>query len=153
MYTSPCIPPRADTRGYSQTGRDTSSSPSIPRKKEKKSGDSENTREEERVAAGARERDRFDEESERARAASKPYTRRSKENSVLSATMVTKRTGRSHSLEASSACGPYPVSRLPSSRPSVRPSAVCPVVLVRLYIARETCALARVHTARLIALN
>lgn len=74
------------------------------------------------MAAGARERDRFDEESERARAASKPYTRRSKENSVLSATMVTKRTGRSHSLEASSACGPYPVSRLPSSRPSVRPS-------------------------------
>lgn len=44
-----------------------------------------------------RDRDRFDEESERARVASKPYTRRSKESSVFSATMVTKRTGRSFS--------------------------------------------------------
>lgn len=43
------------------------------------------------------DRDRFDEESERARAALRspiPGTLRSKESSVLSATMVTKRTGR-----------------------------------------------------------
>lgn len=74
------------------------------RKKERErdihgTGEARREKEKERRGTGARgsrrDRDRFDEESERARAAPKPYTRRSKESSVLSATMVTKRTGRS----------------------------------------------------------
>lgn len=83
---------------------DTASSPSlIPWGREKKrKRDSGNARGKSCEGGCAREserdRDRFDEESERARAIPKPYTRRSKESSVLSATMVTKRTGRSLSL-------------------------------------------------------
>jgi len=71
-----------------------------------------------------RDRDRFDEESERARAAPKPYSRRSKESSVFSATMVTKRTGRSLSQPSllrsiwRSSSSIY----LSSTRPAVHPT-------------------------------
>lgn len=96
----PRASPRAYTRGHSWgQSRLRSSPPFHGGEKKKRRRYSGNARGRSGEGGCAREserrRDRFDEESEKARAAPKPYTRRSKETSVLSATMVTKRTGRS----------------------------------------------------------
>jgi len=97
--------------------------------KRKKKRDSGNTRKEGRATTGGRAgvggTETGSTKRTRERTAPKPYTRRSKESSVLSATMVTKRTGRSlsqpsplRSMRRSSSV------RLSSARPFIRLSSV-----------------------------
>jgi len=123
-----CISPRA-LHAWTFTGIIQLLLPPSIHREEKKKRDSGNMRKEGRATTGGRAgvggTETGSTKRTRERTAPKPYTRRSKESSVLSATMVTKRTGRSlsqtsplRSMSRSSSI------RLSSAWPFIRLSSV-----------------------------